>query len=163
MKKNKKNEAIASQVENNITVKAEVTNPTAETATVTTKEKKNKKEKKAKKAKAEASAKVIETPTAKEKKEKKAKKAKVVKEVAAQQKESILEEVVSKRGVKYIYPEDVQDTLSRKTWRQKTRNELHRLELAVSRIKDTNSKEYKKALKAYEDFKATVLKPEQVA
>ena len=163
MKKNKKNEAIASQVENNITAKAEVTNPTAETATVTTKEKKNKKDKKAKKAKAEASAKVIETPTAKEKKEKKAKKAKVVKEVAAQQKESILEEVVSKRGVKYIYPEDVQDTLSRKTWRQKTRNELHRLELAVSRIKDTNSKEYKKALKAYEDFKATVLKPEQVA
>lgn len=163
MKKNKKNEAIASQVENNITAKAEVTNPTAETATVTTKEKKNKK---AKKAKAEASAQVIETPTAKEKKankEKKAKKAKVVKEVAAQQKESILEEVVSKRGVKYIYPEDVQDTLSRKTWRQKTRNELHRLELAVSRIKDTNSKEYKKALKAYEDFKATVLKPEQVA
>lgn len=163
MKKNKKNEAIASQVENNITANAEVTNPTAETATVTTKEKKNKKEKKAKKAKAEASAKVIETPTAKEKKEKKSKKAKVVKEVAAQQKESILEEVVSKRGVKYIYPEDVQDTLSRKTWRQKTRNELHRLELAVSRIKDTNSKEYKKALKAYEDFKATVLKPEQVA
>ena len=163
MKKNKKNEAIASQVENNITAKAEVTNPTAETATVTTKEKKNKKDKKAKKAKAEASAKVIETPTAKEKKEKKAKKAKVVKEVAAQQKESILEEVVSKRGVKYIYPEDVQDTLSRKTWRQKTRNELHRLELAVSRIKDTNSNEYKKALKAYEDFKATVLKPEQVA
>lgn len=163
MKKNKKNEAIASQVENNITAKAEVTNPTAETATVTTKEKKNKK---AKKAKAEASAQVIETPTAKEKKakkEKKVKKAKVVKEVAAQQKESILEEVVSKRGVKYIYPEDVQDTLSRKTWRQKTRNELHRLELAVSRIKDTNSKEYKKALKAYEDFKATVLKPEQVA
>lgn len=163
MKKNKKNEAIASQVENNITAKAEVTNPTAETATVTTKEKKNKK---AKKAKAEDSAQVIETPTAKEKKaknEKKAKKAKVVKEVAAQQKESILEEVVSKRGVKYIYPEDVQDTLSRKTWRQKTRNELHRLELAVSRIKDTNSKEYKKALKAYEDFKATVLKPEQVA
>lgn len=159
MKKNKKNEAIASQVENNITAKAEVTNQTAETATVTTKEKKNKKEKKAKKAKAEASAQVIETPTAKKTK----KKAKVVKEVAAQQKESILEEVVSKRGVKYIYPEDVQDTLSRKTWRQKTRNELHRLELAVSRIKDTNSKEYKKALKAYEDFKATVLKPEQVA
>lgn len=153
MKKNKKNEALASQVEN-ITAKAEVTNPTnAEAAKVT---KKNKKEKKAKK---DASAQVIETPTAKKAK----KKAKVVKEVAAQQKESILEEVVSKREVKYIYPEDVKDTLSRKTWRQKTRNELHRLELAVSRIKDTNSKEYKKALKAYEDFKATVLKPEQVA
>lgn len=154
MKKNK-NEAPASQVEN-ITAKAEVTNPTtAEAATVTPKEKKVKKEKKAKKA----SSKAIEAPEAKKAK----KKAKVVKEVAAQQKESILEEVVSKREVKYIYPEDVKDTLSRKTWRQKTRNELHRLELAVSRIKDTNSKEYKKALKAYEDFKATVLKPEQVA
>ena len=145
--KKEKIEAKASKVENKETANAEVTNP--QKAEATAKVKKSKKDKKTKKAK------VLET--------KEAKKKKVVKEVANQQKESILEEVVSKREVKYIYPEDVKDTLSRKTWRQKTRNELHRLELAVSRIKDSNSKEYKKALKEFEAFKATVLKPAQVA
>jgi transposase-like protein len=44
-----------------------------------------------------------------------------------------------------------------------TSNELHRLEREMFRIKDQNSKEYKKAAKAYEDFKNKVLKPEQVA
>lgn len=84
-------------------------------------------------------------------------------EVAKQQKAALVEKVIANREVKYIYPEDVTDTLSRKTWRQKTRNKLHQLELAVSRIKDQNSKEYKKALKEYNDFKKEVLKPEQVA
>lgn len=146
MKTNKKIEAKASKVEN-ITANAEVTNQVNSEASE--KVKKSNKDKKTKKAEKKAL--------------KEAKKKKVVKEVAKQQKKSILEEVVSKREVKYIYPEDVKDTLSRKTWRQKTRNELHRLELAVSRIKDTNSKEYKKALKEFEAFKATVLKPTQVA
>lgn len=147
MKETKNIEAkVASKVENtSVAAQAEVANI----------EPKVKKDKKDKKSKKEKKAKVLET--------KEAKKAKVTKEVAAQQKEAILEEVISKREVKYIYPEDVKDTLARKTWRQKTRNELHRLELAVSRIKDTNSKEYKKAKKEYEAFKATVLKPEQVA
>lgn len=151
--KTKNIEAKASQVEN-INANAEVTNQT--TAKAPAKVKKSKKDRKIKKVENEAEVKA--TP-----KKAKAKEKKVVKEVAKQQKESILEEVVSKREVKYIYPDDVKDTLSRKTWRQKTRNELHRLELAVSRIKDTNSKEYKKALKEFEDFKATVLKPAQIA
>lgn len=103
----------------------------------------------------------------KPKKEKKAKevvlKKKLTKEVADQQKVNIMEEVIAHRQVKYKYPEDVVDTLARKTWRQKTRNELHRLELALSRIKDQNSKEWKKANKEYETFKAQVLKPEQIA
>ena len=87
----------------------------------------------------------------------------VVKEVKEQQKPSIIEQVISNREVKYIYPEDVVDTLARKKWRQQTRNELHRLELAMARIKDQNSKEFKAAAKAYEDFRKKVLKPEQVA
>ena len=87
------------------------------------------------------------------------KKDKVIKEVAKQQKTSIVEKVISKqREVKYIYPDDVKDSLSKKTWRQKTRNEIHRLEQAVSRIQDTNSKEYKKALKELNNFKKSVLK-----
>lgn len=91
------------------------------------------------------------------------KKEQVVKEVKEQQKPSIIEQVISNREVKYVYPADVVDTLARKKWRQQTRNELHRLELAMARIKDTNSKEFKAAAKAYEDFKKKVLKPEQVA
>lgn len=96
-------------------------------------------------------------------KAKKTKKEQVVKEVKEQQKSSIIEQVISNREVKYVYPADVVDTLARKKWRQQTRNELHRLELAMARIKDQNSKEFKAAAKAYEDFRKKVLKPEQVA
>lgn len=87
----------------------------------------------------------------------------VTKEVTKQQNAAILEQVISTREVKYIYPEGVVDTLARKRWRQQTRNELHKLEREVYRIKDTNSKEYKEALKAFEDYKAKVLKPAQIA
>nr|DAY45527.1 MAG TPA: hypothetical protein [Caudoviricetes sp.] len=119
----------------------------------------SKKEKKNKKVK--------DSKEEKPKKEKKSKevvlKKELTKEVAKQQKVNIMEEVIAHRQVKYKYPEDVVDTLARKTWRQKTRNELHRLELALSRIKDQNSKEWKKANKEYESFKDQVLKPEQIA
>jgi hypothetical protein len=112
-------------------------------------------------AKSFANAKLVElTPKSKPAK---SKKEQVVKEVKEQQKPSIIEQVISNREVKYVYPEDVVDTLARKKWRQQTRNELHRLELAMARIKDQNSKEFKAAAKAYEDFKKKVLKPEQVA
>ena len=112
-------------------------------------------------AKSFANAKLVElTPKSKPAK---SKKEQVVKEVKEQQKPSIIERVISNREVKYVYPEDVVDTLARKKWRQQTRNELHRLELAMARIKDQNSKEFKAAAKAYEDFKKKVLKPEQVA
>lgn len=144
MKKNSKEEVIL-KAENKNQVSNEV--------------KASKKEKKTKKVKA--------SKEEKPKKEKKSKevvlKKKLTQEVADQQKVNIMEEVIAHRQVKYKYPEDVVDTLARKTWRQKTRNELHRLELALSRIKDQNSKEWKKANKEYETFKAQVLKPEQIA
>lgn len=162
MKKNKKSKAQAQAIEiaNN---NAEVLNPevaqsitkenaveiqTKEASTTTKKDKKaeGKKDKKNKEA-------LKETKAAKA----------TAKEVAKQQKVALVEKVVANREVKYIYPEDVTDTLSRKTWRQKTRNTLHHLELAIGRIKDQNSKEYKKALKEYNDFKKQVLKPEQIA
>lgn len=94
---------------------------------------------------------------------KKSKKEEIIKEVKQQQKPSIIEQVISNREVKYVYPEDITDTLARKKWRQQTRNELHRLEREMFRIKDQNSKEFKDAAKKYEDFKKKVLKPEQVA
>lgn len=94
---------------------------------------------------------------------KKSKKEETIKEVKQQQKPSIIEQVISNREVKYVYPEDITDTLARKKWRQQTRNELHRLEREMFRIKDQNSKEFKDAAKKYKDFKKKVLKPEQVA
>lgn len=94
---------------------------------------------------------------------KKSKKEETIKEVKQQQKPSIIEQVISNREVKYVYPKDITDTLARKKWRQQTRNELHRLEREMFRIKDQNSKEFKDAAKKYEDFKKKVLKPEQVA
>lgn len=110
-----------------------------------------------------------EKPKTKEKKEKEKAKKVILSEEDKKEKELIQEvatkpqEVITKesksREVKYMYPEDVVDSLAKKTWRQKTRSEIHRLELAVSRIKDTSSKEYKKALKECNAFKASVLKP----
>ena len=173
MKKNKNIEAKASKAIETATANAEVLNQevaqelTKENATEEPKAEAPKKEKKSKKAKKAEAPQAIETKAEgkKDKKKKKANKEKeaTVKEVAKQQKAALVEKVIANREVKYIYPEDVVDTLSRKTWRQKTRNKLHQLELAVSRIKDQNSKEYKKALKEYNDFKKEVLKPEQVA
>ena len=167
MKKNKNIEAQASKAIETATTNAEVLNPevaqelTKENATeVEPKNEAPNKEKKSKKAKKDKKA-----EGKKDKKKKKANKEKeaTVKKVAKQQKAALVEKVIANREVKYIYPEDVVDTLSRKTWRQKTRNKLHQLELAVSRIKDHNSKEYKKALKEYNDFRKEVLKPEQIA
>ena len=173
MKKNKNIEAQASKAIETATANAEVLNQevaqelTKENATEEPKAEAPKKEKKSKKDKKAKAPQETETKAEgnKDKKKKKANKEKeaTVKEVAKQQKAALVEKVIANREVKYIYPKDVVDTLSRKTWRQKTRNKLHQLELAVSRIKDQNSKEYKKALKEYNNFKKEVLKPEQVA
>lgn len=171
MKKTKNIEAQASKAIETATTNAEVLNQevaqelTKENATEV--EPKDEAPNKEKKSKNPDAIKVAEVK-AKGKKDKKKKKADkeakaTAKEVAKQQKAALVEKVIANREVKYIYPEDVVDTLSRKTWRQKTRNKLHQLELAVSRIKDQNSKEYKKALKEYNDFRKEVLKPEQVA
>lgn len=114
-------------------------------------------------AKKFANAELVPLETKEKPVKKTSKKSEVVKEVKEQQKPSLIEKVISNREVKYIYPEDVVDTLAKKKWRQQTRNELHRLEREMFRIKDQNSKEFKKASKEYEDFKKKVLKPDQVA
>ena len=115
------------------------------------------KETKESKAKKEPKAKLVKTTT----KKASTKKEEVVKEVAKQQKPNIIEQVISKREVKYIYPDDVTDTLSRKKWRQQTRNELRKLEREMLRIKDHNSKEYKSAQNKYITFQKKVLKVDE--
>lgn len=114
------------------------------------------KETKESKAKEESKAKLVKTTT-----KKVSKKEEVVKEVAKQQKPNIIEQVISNREVKYIYPEDVVDTLSRKKWRQQTRNELRKLEREMLRIQDHNSKEYKSAQNKYITFQKKVLKVDE--
>lgn len=109
------------------------------------------------KAKEEPKAKLVKTTT----KKASTKKEKVVKEVAKQQKPNIIKQVISNREVKYIYPDDVTDTLSRKKWRQQTRNELRKLEREMLRIQDHNSKEYKSAQNKYITFQKKVLKVDE--
>lgn len=115
------------------------------------------KETKESKAKEEPKAKLVKTTT----KKASTKKEEVVKEVAKQQKPNIIEQVISNREVKYIYPDDVTDTLSRKKWRQQTRNELRKLEREMLRIQDHNSKEYKSAQNKYITFQEKVLKVDE--
>lgn len=112
------------------------------------------KETKESKAKEEPKAKLVKTTT----KKASTKKEEVVKEVAKQQKPNIIEQVISNREVKYIYPDYITDTLSRKKWRQQTRNELRKLEREMLRIQDHNSKEYKSAQNKYITFQKKVLK-----
>lgn len=111
------------------------------------------KETKESKAKEEPKTKLVKTTT-----KKVSKKEEVVKEVAKQQRPNLIEQVISNREVKYIYPEDVVDTLSRKKWRQQTRNELRRLEREMLRIQDHNSLEYESAQNKYITFQRKVLK-----
>lgn len=115
------------------------------------------KETKESKAKEEPKAKLVKTTT----KKASTKKEEVVKEVAKQQKPNIIEQVISNREVKYIYPDDITDTLSRKKWRQQTRNELRKLEREMLRNQDHNSKEYKSAQNKYITFQKKVLKVDE--
>lgn len=115
------------------------------------------KETKESKAKEEPKAKLVKTTT----KKASTKKEEVVKEVVKQQKPNIIEQVISHREVKYIYPDNITDTLSRKKWRQQTRNELRKLEREMLRIQDHNSKEYKSAQNKYITFQKKVLKVDE--
>lgn len=99
-----------------------------------------------------------ETSTKKVKKVKKSKDSSTVKKIKTQVDHNLVQEVVTQREVKYIYPEDCQDTLSRKKYRQAVRNQLHKLELEMHRIEDKNSKAFKAKKKEYEEFKAANLK-----
>lgn len=93
-----------------------------------------------------------------EAKEKKVKKEKLVDKTKKKVEANLVEEVVTKREVKYIYPADCEDTLSRKKFRQQVRNKIHQLELAMLRIENQNSKEFKKAKKEYLEYKNQFVK-----
>lgn len=97
-------------------------------------------------------------PVAEEKKKKKSKKDKLISKTQEKVEANLVEEVVTKREVKYIYPADCEDTFSRKKFRQQVRNKIHQLELAMLRIENQDSKEYKKAKKEYLEYKNQFVK-----
>lgn len=98
------------------------------------------------------------TEKASEKKVKKTKKEKLVDKTKKKVEANLVEEVVTKREVKYIYPADCEDTLSRKKFRQQVRNKIHQLELAMLRIENQDSKEFKEAKKEYLEYKNQFVK-----
>lgn len=92
-------------------------------------------------------------------KKKTSKRDKVIEKVTPINNASLIEDVISKRKVKYIYPDDVTDTLSRKAYRQKIRAELDSLEIKMLRLKDSpDTKAYKDAKKKYDTRLAQVMK-----
>lgn len=98
------------------------------------------------------------TEKASEKKVKKTKKEKLVDKTKKKVEANLVEEVVTKREVKYIYPADCEDTLSRKKFRQQVRNKIHQLELAMLRIENQDSKKFKEAKKEYLEYKNQFVK-----
>lgn len=91
------------------------------------------------------------------------KKEKVVKKIKKQAEVNLVEEVISRKEVKYIYPEDCKDVLSRKKFRQQVRNKLHQLELQMYRIQDKQSTEFKKKEKEYLSFRKKNVKEGAIA
>lgn len=116
-------------------------------------EKVEKSKKALKKGEEETTAQVAE-----EKKKKKSKKDEFISKTQKKVEANLVEEVVTKREVKYIYPADCEDTLSRKKFRQQVRNKIHQLELAMLRIENQDSKEFKKAKKEYLEYKNQFVK-----
>lgn len=70
-------------------------------------------------------------------------KKKILKKVSEKQGATLVEEVVSHREVKWLYPEDITTPLARKSWRQKARHEINKLKSELFDILDKGSAEYK--------------------
>lgn len=82
----------------------------------------------------------------------------LVNDIKIQSETKLLEQVISTREVKYKYPKDCQDTLSRKKFRQKVRNKLRQLELQLHKIESKESKEYIEKNKEYKEFRNKYVK-----
>lgn len=65
--------------------------------------------------------------------------------------------VTQERELFYKYPEDVDNPLDRKKWRQKVRNAIRAFDRNLSKIDDTESKEYRKLEREYKAYRKEVL------
>lgn len=86
------------------------------------------------------------------------KKIKIAKEVTPVTNTALMEAVISKREIKYIYPEDCLDTLARKQFRQKVRNNIKKMENQLFKIGDKNAPEYIKIFKDLTRYKKANVK-----
>lgn len=71
-------------------------------------------------------------------------KKKLLKKVTEKQGASLVENVISKREVKWKYPADINTPLARKSWRQKARHEINKLQSELYTMVNKGSVEYKK-------------------
>lgn len=65
--------------------------------------------------------------------------------------------VTQERELFYKYPEDIDNPLDRKKWRQKVRNAIRAFDRNLSKMDDTESKEYRKLEKEYKAYRKEVL------
>lgn len=86
------------------------------------------------------------------------KKAELVEIITTTNNAALVEKVISNREVKYQYPEDCEDTLSRKAFRQKVRNKIHQMERELFKISDRDSKEYKAKARELRVFQKQYIK-----
>ena len=69
-------------------------------------------------------------------------------------KKVLMQKVIVNRELKYIYPRGCKDTLARKSFRQKVRNALRKLERDINKLKGQDRINMKEKLAQYQ---ATVL------
>ena len=71
-------------------------------------------------------------------------------------KDTVKQVVESEREIKYKYPEEIDNQLDRKAWRQKTRNKLRTMERAITKSEE-GSKEKVKLEREYKAYRKEVL------
>jgi hypothetical protein len=90
-----------------------------------------------------------QSPEPETKDSKKPAKAKLEKTNVAIIEDKALQEVISHRELKYKYPENIVDTLKRKQYRQKLRNELKTLQLTLVTLKGQEKKDKEVEISAW--------------
>lgn len=78
------------------------------------------------------------------------KKPLVKKEVKRTNKEATTQKVVINRVLKYKYPKGMTDTLARKAYRQKVRNQLERMQANIEKASAKDKADLRKKLAEYE-------------
>lgn len=72
-------------------------------------------------------------------------------------KETVKMAVESQREIKYKYPEEINNQLDRKTWRQKVRNKLDAFVVTIDKMKKSNDAGLPKKEKEYQSYRKQVL------
>lgn len=87
------------------------------------------------------------------------KKVLVAKEITPVNNAALMEQVISKREIKYAYPEDCLDTLARKQFRQKVRNKIRSMENQLFKMVDKECRDYKRLSKKLKEYQNANVKP----